>query len=144
MKAFFDTSVLLPVFYGDHPRHDESVAIFRAQGRRQTACAAHSAAELYATLTRLPLRPRIEADQAALFVDSLRERVTFVSLESEEYLDIISGISRLRLIGGIVYDALIAACARKVRAEVLYTWNPADFIRLKIADGPVIRTPAGR
>jgi predicted nucleic acid-binding protein len=25
MKAFFDTSVLRAVFYGDHPRHDESL-----------------------------------------------------------------------------------------------------------------------
>ena len=46
--------------------------------------------------------------------------------------------------GGIVYDALIAACARKVRAAVLYTWNLPDFERLDIANGPVIRTPADR
>jgi predicted nucleic acid-binding protein len=144
MKVFFDTSVLLPVFYGDHPRHDESLEIFGAHSRKLAACAAHSVAELYATLTRLPLRPRIEADQAALFIESLRERVTLVSLESDEYLETIAEISRRRLTGGIVYDALIAACARKVRASLLYTWNPADFERLKMPHGPAITTPAAR
>jgi predicted nucleic acid-binding protein len=142
MKAFFDTSVLLPVFYGDHPRHEESLELFRIQHRKQTACAAHSAAELYSTLTRLPVRPRIEADQAMLFIESLRDRLTFVSLEGHEYLETISEISRMRLTGGIVYDALIAACARKVRAAVLYTWNPSDFERLQIDRGLAIRTPA--
>jgi predicted nucleic acid-binding protein len=144
MKVFFDTSVLLPVFYADHPRHEESLRVFRQQNKKQTACAAHSAAELYSTLTRLPLRPRIEADQAMLFLESLRDRVTFVSLEGDEYLQTIAEISRRRLTGGIAYDALIAACARKARAAVLYTWNPADFERLNLAHSPMIRTPADR
>jgi predicted nucleic acid-binding protein len=99
---------------------------------------------LYSTLTRLPLRPRIEADQAMLFLESLRDRVTFVSLEGDEYLQTIAEISRRRLTGGIAYDALIAACARKARAAVLYTWNPADFERLNLAHSPMIRTPADR
>ena len=28
MKAFFDTSVLVPVFYGDHERHAASLSLF--------------------------------------------------------------------------------------------------------------------
>ncbi|MEX2302934.1 MAG: PIN domain-containing protein [Bryobacterales bacterium] len=144
MKVFFDTSVLLPVFYADHPRHEESAAVFHAENKRQSACAAHSAAELYATLTRLPVRPRIAADQAMLFIKSLRERVTLVSLEGDDYFDTLLEISGRQLIGGVVYDGVIAACARKVRASVLYTWNPADFERLKLDHGPVIRTPDGR
>ncbi len=29
--------------------------------------------------------------------------------------------------GAIIYDALILACARKARAEVIYTWNVKHF-----------------
>ncbi len=144
MRAFFDTSVLLPVFCGDHPRHEASLETFLAHDKKQAACAAHSAAELYATMTRLPVRPRIGGDQAMLFVESLQKRLTLISLESSEYLDMLSGISAKQLAGGIVYDALIAACARKAKASVLYTWNLRDFERLKVEDGPDIRTPADR
>ena len=28
VKAFFDTSVLVPVFYGDHERHPASLSLF--------------------------------------------------------------------------------------------------------------------
>jgi predicted nucleic acid-binding protein len=48
------------------------------------------------------------------------------------------------LAGGIVYDALIAACARKAGASVLYTCNPRDFQRLLREGGPAISTPANR
>jgi predicted nucleic acid-binding protein len=144
MKIFFDTSVLLPVFYADHPYHEASIEVFSTQGKKQAACAAHSAAELYSTLTRLPVRPRIGTEQEMLFVESLRERVSLVALDGAEYLETVSEVARRRLAGGIVYDALIAACARKFRAAVLYTWNPADFARLRMAHGPVIRTPADR
>jgi predicted nucleic acid-binding protein len=29
--------------------------------------------------------------------------------------------------GGIIYDALLAACAHKVNAERIYTWNVRHF-----------------
>jgi predicted nucleic acid-binding protein len=144
VKAFFDTSVLLPVFYGDHPCHEQSLETFLTYGKSETACAAHSAAELYATMTRLPVRPRIGADQAMLFIESLSRRVTMVCLESSDYLRMLSQAAEQQLTGGIIYDALIAACARKAGASVLYTWNPRDFQRLLIEGGPAIRTPAER
>ncbi len=144
MRAFFDTSVLASVFYGDHPGHEMSLEAFLAYGRKQAGCAAHSTVELYATMTRLPVRPRIGSDQVMLFIDGLPRRLTLVSLDSIEYLAMLSEISAKQLAGGIVYDALIAACARKAKASVLYTWNPRDFERLNVENGPDIRTPADR
>jgi predicted nucleic acid-binding protein len=38
MKAFFDTSVLVPVFYGDHGHHQASLALF-IQFDKSTGCA---------------------------------------------------------------------------------------------------------
>jgi predicted nucleic acid-binding protein len=31
------------------------------------------------------------------------------------------------LSGGIIYDALLIACARKIDAERIYTWNVRHF-----------------
>lgn len=36
----------------------------------------------------------------------------------------------LGLPSGVVYDGLIAACARKAAAKTIYTWNSKHFERL--------------
>ena len=54
MKAFFDTSVLVPVFFGDHVHHRSSLDLFVQFERAIGRCGAHSLAEVYSTLTRMP------------------------------------------------------------------------------------------
>ena len=54
MKGFFDTSVLVPVFYGDHVHHQASLALFIQFDKSTGCCGAHSLAEVYSTLTRMP------------------------------------------------------------------------------------------
>jgi predicted nucleic acid-binding protein len=41
--------------------------------------------------------------------------------------------------GGSTYDALLAACARRARAEVILTWNRRHFER--VAEGVLIASP---
>jgi len=53
MKWFFDTSALIPTFLEDHEHHESSLRAFLKADRRSACCAAHSLAEVYATLTRL-------------------------------------------------------------------------------------------
>jgi predicted nucleic acid-binding protein len=36
-------------------------------------------------------------------------------------------MARLEIVGGSVYDGLVAACALKARANHLYTWNARHF-----------------
>jgi predicted nucleic acid-binding protein len=141
LKAFFDTSVLVPVFYGDHPHHQASLAMVLAFQKRQAACAAHSLAEVYSTLTRLPLRPRISADQALLFLETMRERFTLIALDDKEYFLAIEEAAAAGATGGAVYDGLIARCALKAGAETIYTWNLSDFQRLGPAVASRVRTP---
>jgi predicted nucleic acid-binding protein len=59
MKAFFDTSVLVPVFYGDHVYHHASLVAFVQCNKSNGWCGAHSLAEVFSTLTRMPGRHRI-------------------------------------------------------------------------------------
>ena len=32
--------------------------------------------------------------------------------------------------GGAIYEAILAHCALKAKAKVIYTWNTKDFLRL--------------
>jgi predicted nucleic acid-binding protein len=73
MKVFFDTSVLVPVFYGDYVHHEASLALFIQFDKSTGCCGAHSLAEVYSTLTRMPGRHRISGEQAMPFIGSLGE-----------------------------------------------------------------------
>ena len=123
MKRFLDTSVLVPVFYGDHQHHDASLALFVSCDQTSSCCGAHSLAEVFATLTRLPGKYRVSAEQALLFVGSIRDRLSIVALESEDYIDTLEVSAALGIVGGSIYDAILARCALKVQAETIYTWN---------------------
>jgi len=127
MKAFFDTSALVPIFYGDHVHHQASLELFIQFGREGGCCAAHSLAEVYATLTRMPGRYRISGEQAMLFVGSIRERLALVALTGDEYASSLASSAARGIVGGTVYDALLAACALKARAGTIYTWNTRHY-----------------
>ena len=45
MKAFLDTSVLVPVFLGDHVHHEASMKLFVSLNKAKGCCGAHSLAE---------------------------------------------------------------------------------------------------
>jgi predicted nucleic acid-binding protein len=127
MKGFFDTSVLVPVFYGDHVHHRASLELFIQFDNSTGCCGAHSLAEVYATLTRTPGKHRIGGEQAMLFVGSIRERLAIVALASDEYADALEAAAALGIVGGGIYDAMLAHCALKAKAEAIYTWNTRRY-----------------
>jgi predicted nucleic acid-binding protein len=141
VKALFDTSVLVPTFLGDHEHHEASLDAFLRFGKPQACCAAHSLAEVYATLTRMPGKYRVSCEQAMLFLAEIRQRLTLVALDEEEYYATIEQASALGVMGGTVYDAQLARCALKARAETLYTWNVKHFQQLGLEVIKRIRTP---
>ena len=119
----------------------QSFALFTRADRKTAGCAAHSLAELYATLTRLPGKARLSPDQALLFLDSVEERLEIVSLDVREYRLAIQHAAAAGIVGGTVYDALIGWCALKARATRIYTWDVADFQRLGAEIAEKVRTP---
>lgn len=141
MKSFFDTSVLVATSVEVHEHHERSFALFSGADRKTACCAAHSLAELYATLTRLPGTARMSADQALLVLDSVEERLEIVSLDAREYRLAIQDAATAGLVGGTIYDALIGWSALKARATRIYTWDVADFQRLGAEIARKVRTP---
>jgi len=116
LKRFFDSSVLVPVFYADHPQHASSSKLFLEAGK-DDFCALRTLGEVYATLTGLPLRPRITGPEGIGIVRQIRERLTLISLSEQEYLSALELASSGTIVGAAVYDALIAHCAVKAGAD---------------------------
>jgi len=141
MKGFFDTSVLVPLFYRDHVHHGPSQELFIRFNQSTGCCGAHSLAEVYATLTRMPGKRRISGEQAMLFIGNIRERLSIVALNSEEYARALQASAVRGIVGGAIYDAMLAQCVLKAKAETIYTWN----VRYYAQCGPEVvgrvRTP---
>lgn len=141
MKAFFDTSVLVPVFYGDHVHHRASLALFIRFGKSTGCCGAHSLAEVYATLTRMPGKHRISGEQAMLFIGSIRERLSIVALDGDEYAQALEISAALGIAGGGIYDGMLAQCAIKAKVETIYSWNIGHYARCGPDIVKRLRTP---
>ena len=127
MKWFFDTTVLVAALLPGHPHHARSFPVFASATRKQAACAAHSAAEAYSTFTRYPGKERMSAEAASFMVQGIEHRFTVVWLDGDEYSAAVRRMARLGIVGGAVYDGLIATCALKAGADHLYTWNVRHF-----------------
>jgi predicted nucleic acid-binding protein len=141
VRAFFDTSVLVPAFLEDHEQHEPSLQTLLRADKRHGYCAAHSLAELYSTLTRLPGRHRLSGEQVMLFLENIRERLMVIALDANEYYEAVAEAAATGVIGGTIYDAAIARCALKARADTIYTWNVRHFQQLGPEISKRVRTP---
>jgi len=130
IAVFLDTSVLIAASDAADPRHAKSHSLLAAATPATAACGAHTLAEVYAVLSRLPGGKRVRPELAGLLVEQIAARMTVVALDAEDYAATLRTTARLGLAGGIVFDAQLLACARKVDAERIYTWNLRHFLMI--------------
>jgi predicted nucleic acid-binding protein len=141
VKAFLDTSVLVATFYSDHVNHRASLDLFLRFGKKGACCGAHSLAEVYAALTGMPHPRRVGGAEALLFLSDVRANLSIISLTDQDYLEAVSAATSSLIFGGGIYDALLAHCAVKAKAEVLYTLNEKHFVRLSPEIASIVRAP---
>ena len=141
MKDFFDTSVLVAAFWRGHREHEASLTLVAAANKKKSYCALHTLAEVYASMTTLPVKNVIPPDQAVLFVQEVLDRFTIVALNEDEYYDTIQQAAERGFASGRIYDALLLRCAAKIRAEVIYTWNVKHFKVIDPKQAHKIQTP---
>lgn len=127
MNYFCDTSVLVPALLPEHEHHASSFPLFAAATPKRASCAAHSLADVYATLTRYPGSERLSAEQAGLLIEEIESRFELICLDAHEYRSAVHIMAAQGIIGATIYDGLIAACAIKARPDRLYTWNARHF-----------------
>src|SRR5207253_479215 len=116
--------------------------------RRQAAgeklvLAAHSMAETYSVLTRLPEHHRLRPDDALALIETNWGDTRLVALAGSDYRETLRRCRDVGIGGGGVYDALIAACARKARVKTLVTWDTEGFERF-LEDEPAVQAPEER
>jgi predicted nucleic acid-binding protein len=124
---FLDTNVLIAAVLATHPHHLQSRSLLLRSKGVEITIAAHTLAELYSGLTRIPPPERVSAAVAMQAIEAYLERMTLITLTAKEYLDTVRETARGGHIGGMIYDALLLACARKVNPERIYTWNLKHF-----------------
>jgi predicted nucleic acid-binding protein len=124
---FLDTSVLIATAQVSHVHHKPSRYLWNQCTRQTTAVSTHTIAELFNTLTAMPPALRLAPRDAVLAVETFLQRLTAVDLSTEEYMETLRRTANLGHSGGMIYDALHLACARKVQAEQIYTWNVRHF-----------------
>jgi predicted nucleic acid-binding protein len=130
MKVFCDTNVLVAAFLQSHPHHNAARPVLERvkAGQDQGWVAAHSLAEAYAVLTRLPGGNQVASAVAwQLISENVLKNFTVVSLTSKEYSATLEKAGADGVEGGKTYDALILAAAAKSGAERIYTTNTRHF-----------------
>jgi predicted nucleic acid-binding protein len=125
--------------------HEHHEATRREVERRGAAgerlvLSAHSLAETFSVLTRLPEPYRLSPKDAFALIEANWAETNLIALTSSDYRFTLRNCRDLSIGGGAAYDALIAACARKARVAALVTWNVGDFERF-FDDEPLVTAP---
>ncbi|KJH71192.1 PIN domain-containing protein [Aliterella atlantica] len=143
MNVLFDTSVLVAALIVDHPKHSESLPWLRRvkAGEIQGFISTHTLAELYAVLTRLPLSQPIAPTLAQRLIEENLDKFQKVVLTAEDYQITLVRLVRLNIIGGSIYDGLIAQAALKANVDILLTLNPKHFNRLGDEVAQLVQVP---
>jgi predicted nucleic acid-binding protein len=144
MKVMLDSSTLIAAMLPDHVHHQAAhVWLSRAKkGAFEFFVSAHSLAEVYSVLTRLPRTPPIlPGDAWQLLHQNVCACATIVALDGKQYSELIDELSRQGIGGGPVYDAVIAKAAESAGVDQLVTVNEAHFTKVWPAGASRIVSP---
>ncbi len=126
MIAFFDSTVLIAAIIEDEERHETCAHALESVEKGYAAL--HSVVECYATLTGGKLGIQLSpSDASELIRHNIYDRLRLVSLTAAEYVRLIAQAGPVGARGGAIYDLLLLTCARKIKAERIYTLNGRHF-----------------
>jgi predicted nucleic acid-binding protein len=129
MSYLPDTSCLVALLCSWHEHHETTIKEMNQRERSgdKAILGAHSLVETYSVLTRLPYPYRLSEHDAFELLAQNFSKANVVSLTSVQYWSVLKQCRDSNISGGQIYDALIAACARKGKARTLLTWNGEHF-----------------
>ena len=124
-----DTSALVAAVSSWHEHHDRTCVEIerRKRGKEELVISAHSLAETYAVLTRLPAPHRLRATDAIDLIERNWADTPTVQLTGAEMWSALREAQRRAMIGGQTYDVLIALAALKAEASTIITWNVRHY-----------------
>ena len=109
-----DSSVLNPALQVGHPNHEEARKVL---SRMQLRITGHVGLETFAALTSAAYKPRTSARAAAAAIAQLDANP--LTLSSQGYVDLIDKAAEGSVMGGAIYDALIAITAAQHGARLI-------------------------
>ncbi len=121
-----------------HQRSRDCLALYT---RDTGCCGAHNLAEVYSALTRMLGDDRFSPQQALGAIVSIRANLSIVSLSENDYSAAITFAASLGIAGGTIYDALLAWCAIKSEAAIIYSWNIRHYSLLGSQVAARLATP---
>lgn len=131
MKIYFDTSALVTALVDQLPNHEAALFCLAAACRDHEAMTStHALAEVYATLTALPLPRRIQPGEARTLIEGLQQKLAILALSARLYDCAIARVAAQGISSGVIYDALHLGVAENAGCRRLHTYNLGDFQRL--------------
>ncbi len=67
--------------------------------------------------------------------------LSIIALDDDEYADALEASAALGIVGGAIYDAMLAHCAIKAKAEAIYSWNSRHYAQCGPEVTERLRTP---
>jgi len=141
-----DTSCMIALVSSWHEQRQVAVEAVedRLRSGQELALAAHSLVEMYSVLTRLPDPHRLSPAEACSIIEgNFLAAAQAVTLEAEDYHALLRDGPRKEIAGGRIYDAVILACAMKVQASALLTFNARHFQPLAPSGLEIVALGAG-
>jgi predicted nucleic acid-binding protein len=133
MRVFFDTNVLVAAVVPVHEHHAQAVPALERVifGRDRGFMSLHSIAEVFATLTRLRVQPRIlHAEAERVIRENILANFELLPLETKDYLTALELVVNGGWGGAKIYDALLIGCAVRAGVDRIYTFDLSDFRKL--------------
>lgn len=144
MKVLLDTSVLIAALVVDHEHHGRAFPWLRGgiDGSHGVVVSAHTLAEVYAVVTRLPL-PLTQGPSEAreLIRRSIEDTAHIVALSAKDYREVLDVLAQRQFTGGRIYDALIVKTGLKARVDHIITLNVRHFSGIWPEADALLRTP---
>lgn len=130
MNVFCDTSVLIAASLEAHQMHERArLVLERIKNREDIGhCSAHSLAETFSVLARMPTSPKLQpSDVLAILERNVFPTFVVIGLEPTDYMEVIRTIAGLGLSGGRIYDLLHLQAAKKLILDRIYTFNLTEW-----------------
>jgi predicted nucleic acid-binding protein len=133
VKVYLDTNIVVARAVKTHQHHVKAIDLFQQiQSRRWTpVISAHGLSEIFAVLSRTPYQPRISPAAAwQILEENIISSFEIETLTSAEHIRTIKECAAQGWSGGLVYDALHMATARKAGCSRIYTLDVSHFRKL--------------
>jgi predicted nucleic acid-binding protein len=144
MNLFCDTTVLVAASLEAHAHHRPARAVLDAISRGGDAgfASAHSLAETFSVLSRMPTVPKLAPqDVLSILERNVIPHFTLIPLTVADYLLAVRDLAGKGLGGGRIYDLLILAAARKQALDRICTFNEIEWKNLAPDLAPLIAAP---